>query len=118
MDKPRYEKDMDVYSDDFDEKVPASGKEAKEQLPPIEISVEALSPEALAGIIDNFIVREGTDYGAVEVDHETKIERIRRQMAKGDIVITFDPNTESVSLLTRREWQKFANLRPSNTLET
>lgn len=75
-------------------------------LPPVEVPATALSPDALSGIIDEFILREGTDYGATELDHEAKVKRVRKQLEKGDVKIVFDPNLESVSLLTRAEWAK------------
>ena len=78
-------------------------------LPPIEIPLDTLSPDALAGVIDNFIQREGTDYGAHETEYETKVKHVRRQLEKGDVKIVFDPESESVTLLTKRDWQK---LRP------
>jgi hypothetical protein len=80
---------------------------AAPELPPVEIPLGVLSADALAGVIDNFIQREGTDYGATEVAHETKVKQIHKQLEKGDVKIVFDPNTESVSLLTLREWNRF-----------
>jgi uncharacterized protein len=81
-------------------------QESQQSVPPIEIPSGALSEDALKGVIENFIVREGTDYGAVEVHHETKIRQIQSQIAKGEIKIIFDPNTESVTIMTAREWDK------------
>lgn len=77
-----------------------------EPSPPLEIPQDALTPDALAGIVDEFIQREGTDYGAVELSHGAKVERIRKQMRRGDIKIVFDPNTESVTLMTVREFER------------
>lgn len=82
--------------------------EDQEPLPPIEIPIANLSEEALTGVIDNFFQREGTDYGAVEISYETKMQQIRRQIEKGQIKIVFDPNTESVTLMTLLEWKKYA----------
>lgn len=76
--------------------------------PPVEIPLEALSAEALTGIIENFIQREGTDYGVNEASLETKVSQIRKQLSRGDVKVVFDPESESVSLLTKVEWQKFA----------
>ena len=76
------------------------------QQPPIEIPREALSDEALQGIIESFILREGTDYGREEVALATKIEQIERQLERGDVQIVFDPNTESVGIVTAHEWAK------------
>lgn len=75
-------------------------------LPPLEVPREALSEEALLGIIESFILREGTDYGVEEVSLDAKIHQIEKQLKKGDIKIVFDPNVESVGIITRTEWQK------------
>jgi uncharacterized protein YheU (UPF0270 family) len=77
-------------------------------LPPVEIPLEALSADALKGIIENFIQREGTDYGANEASLEVKVAQIRKQLARGDVKVVFDHESESVSLLTKTEWLKFA----------
>jgi uncharacterized protein YheU (UPF0270 family) len=76
--------------------------------PPLEIPAESLSEEALLGVIDNFIQREGTDYGVHEVAYESKIEQIKKQISKGRVKIVFDPNIESVSLMTELEWKRFS----------
>lgn len=78
----------------------------EELLPPVKVPAEALSPEALNGVIDNFVLREGTDYGFREVSHEAKVERVRAQLKSGEVRIVFDPNTESVTLMTAREWKR------------
>jgi uncharacterized protein YheU (UPF0270 family) len=74
--------------------------------PSVAVPAEALSDAALQGVIEEFILRYGTDYGANEVPHDTKIEQVRKQISKGDIKVVFDPNTESVTLMTSAEWTK------------
>jgi uncharacterized protein YheU (UPF0270 family) len=83
-----------------------SHSESKQELPPIQVPASALSEDALLGVMHDFIVREGTDYGTTEVSFETKVAQIRKQIQQGHVVITFDPNTESVSLLTKLDWLK------------
>ncbi|ASD62234.1 YheU family protein [Bdellovibrio bacteriovorus] len=78
-----------------------------ENATPIEIPKEALSEQALRGVIDNFIQREGTDYGVNEISYETKMQQVQKQIDKGHVRIVFDPNTESVSLMPEHEWKKF-----------
>lgn len=75
-------------------------------LPPIQISAADLSSEALRGIIESFILREGTDYGSHEAIFETKFKQIKSQIDRGDVIIAFDPNTETVGLLTKTQWSK------------
>lgn len=74
--------------------------------PPIEVPAEALSPEALESLIESFILREGTDYGREERSHETKIDQVRRQLQSGHVKIVFDPNEESVTLMTDEDWRR------------
>lgn len=71
---------------------------------------QQLSSEALQGLIEEFITREGTDYGAVEVSLAQKVDQVKRQLDRGDVVIVFDPASESVSILTKYD----AKLMTSN----
>ena len=64
----------------------------------IPIPVDALSPEALQGVIDDFIVREGTDYGERERSLDQKRAAVRRQLDHGQAQIWFDPATESTTI--------------------
>ena len=72
----------------------------------IEIPFQRLGDDILQAIIEEFILREGTDYGAHEADFDTKVEQVHKQLASGDIVITFDPKTENCTLLTRLQFQR------------
>lgn len=65
------------------------------------IPQSAISSEALLGVIKEFVTREGTEYGTVEVTLETKIKQVQRQLDRGDIVIVFDEATESVDLVSK-----------------
>jgi len=67
------------------------------------IPYQQISPEALQGLIEEFITREGTDYGEVEFSLAQKVKQVEQQLARGDISIVFDLTTESVSILTRQE---------------
>lgn len=67
--------------------------------PPVEVPWTALSPDALRGVIDSFVLREGTDYGARELAHEEKVARVMAGLERGEVRILFDPQTASVTLL-------------------
>lgn len=82
-----------------------SSQESKPQ-PPVEIPPASLSPDALQGIIESFIMREGTDYGREEVSFEKKVHNIKNKISRGEIHLVFDPNTESVTFLTENEWKR------------
>jgi uncharacterized protein YheU (UPF0270 family) len=83
----------------------------------IEIPASALSSEALDAVIESFILREGTDYGTQEVSYESKVARIRNQLDKAEIKLIFDASTESVTFMTKREWQKYQATHAHNILK-
>lgn len=64
---------------------------------------ERLAPETLDSLIESFVNREGTDYGRVDFSLEEKLDQVRRQIHRGDVVIVFDYETESINLLPRHE---------------
>ncbi len=71
----------------------------------LQIPVNRLSDEALCGLIEDFVTRDGTDYGEVELTMEQKAGAVRRQLDSGDILIVFDPATATASLLSREQIQ-------------
>jgi len=65
----------------------------------IAVPYTELSPEALRGVVEGFVLREGTDYGEREVSHEAKIGHVMAQLQAGEAQIWFDPETSSVDIL-------------------
>ena len=72
----------------------------RDQQLPVEVPHEELSEEALRGVIEAFVLREGTDYGERDVPFETKVEQVIRQLERGEARIMFDPVTQSVQIVT------------------
>lgn len=62
------------------------------------IPVHKLSPEALQGVIEEFITRAGTDYGAIEASQETKFRQVKNMLDKGLAVLIFDDETETTNI--------------------
>jgi uncharacterized protein len=60
----------------------------------VRVPFEALSLEALQGLIEAFVLREGTDYGPQEHRFEEKCASVRAQIEAGTAVIEFDPESE------------------------
>jgi len=67
----------------------------------IEIPLDTISPAALLGVIDDFVLREGTEYGAVEVTLERKRAQVLEQLSNGRARLLFDPNTETCTIVMR-----------------
>jgi len=69
----------------------------------LEIPYKELSGEALQGVLKEFVLREGTDYGSKEYSLEEKMQQVLRQLEDGKVSVVFDAETESVSIITARE---------------
>jgi hypothetical protein len=65
----------------------------------IKIPIESLSQEALDGVIDDFVTREGTDYGHRDIDLAQKRETVRRQLRSGRAMITYDPDSKTTTIV-------------------
>ena len=62
-----------------------------------------LSAEALQGVLEEFIGREGTDYGEEELSLEEKVARLRLQVTRGEVVIVYDEFFETLTLMRRED---------------
>lgn len=62
------------------------------------IPVNKLSARALQGVIEEFISRNGTDYGAVEASLETSIRQVKSRLKSGSAVLLFDDKTETTNI--------------------
>lgn len=58
----------------------------------------ALPPETLEHIIEEFVSREGTDYGHHEYTLSDKVAQVREQLKRRDAWIDFDPDTETLDI--------------------
>ena len=67
--------------------------------PPLVIPHTELSADALRGVIESFVLREGTDYGSHEYSLDQKVAHVLRQLQRGEAQIVFDPDSESVDVI-------------------
>jgi uncharacterized protein YheU (UPF0270 family) len=67
----------------------------------VEIPANSLSQEALHGVVEEFVTREGTDYGHGDHSLEQKMQAVFRQLERGDVAIVFDPESETCNIVTR-----------------
>ncbi len=64
-----------------------------------QIPHQSLSPEALRGVIEEYVTREGTDYGGPIATLEEKVAQVLAQLDRGEVEVTFDPETERCTLV-------------------
>ncbi|MFT5701463.1 MAG: hypothetical protein ACI8ZB_004358 [Desulforhopalus sp.] len=67
----------------------------------VKIPYEQLSKEALNGVIEEFVTRNGTDYGEAEISLETKIAQVLSQLKSKDAFIVFDHNSETSTIVNK-----------------
>ena len=65
----------------------------------MDIPHSQLARETLLGVIESFVNREGTDYGATEKTLDDKVTDVLAQLEGGDAKIVFDPETESIDIV-------------------
>lgn len=78
---------------------------------PVVVPHSELSAQALQGVLESFVLREGTDYGEKEFSLGQKIAHVLRQLERGEAQVVFDPNTESIGIVV-------GVIIPRTTLET
>ena len=59
-----------------------------------------LSPEALSGLIEEFVTRDGTDSGYTRGSLAENVAMVRRQLDAGQAVIVFDPRYNSWNIVS------------------
>lgn len=67
----------------------------------LEIPWQKLSTDALQGLLEELVTRDGTDYGEQEFSTEEKVAQLRKALEAGEASIAFCPETESWSVLAK-----------------
>jgi uncharacterized protein YheU (UPF0270 family) len=67
----------------------------------IRIPLDRLTEDALQGLVEEFVTRDGTDYGVREVSVAHKVEQVRAQLRRGEVVIVFDLQTQTCDIVPR-----------------
>ena len=68
------------------------------------IRPEQLTDHALRNIIESYVLREGTDYGDIELTLEVKVEQLLQKVINGEILIVYNEQLQTVSLVTRIDY--------------
>jgi len=63
------------------------------------IPVKELSLEILEGIVKEFVLREGTEYGDHDIELSDKISQVKKQLNEGSAVLVYSELHETVNIL-------------------
>lgn len=67
----------------------------------MEIPRDRIDPATLRAIVEEFVTREGTDYGEPMFSLDEKVAHVLAQLERGEVRVSFDPATETVTLVPR-----------------
>lgn len=73
------------------------------------IPFKDLSPDTLSSIIKEFVLREGTEYGAEDVSIEEKIEQVQQQLTQGTAVLVYSELHETVNIIPADQFEEENN---------
>jgi hypothetical protein len=65
------------------------------------IPFDSIDNETLQSLVESFVLREGTDYGEIEISMQEKVDQIIEQLRLGDIVIEYSEEHESVTIIAK-----------------
>lgn len=63
------------------------------------IPIEQLAPEILENILKDFVLREGTEYGAEDISIEDKVAQVRDQLISKTAVIVYSELHETINIM-------------------
>ena len=67
----------------------------------MKVPVDAVPERSLINMLEEFVTRDGTDYGEREVPVSERVIQVHRLLERGEIVIWYDETTETLSLFAR-----------------
>ncbi len=79
----------------------------------MEIPWDRLNPDTLRRVVEEFVSREGTDYGRDDVSLTQKVEQVLRQLQRKEAVLSFDEDSETCQVLPSTHFSRLR--RPSSS---
>lgn len=69
----------------------------------VEVPPGRLPRDVYRALLEDYVTRDGTDYGAREKSLEEKVERLQRQVDSGEVRLLFEAESEQWDLLPAPE---------------
>ena len=71
----------------------------------IDVPYQQLSEDALLGLLEEYVSRDGTDYGDVEASLQDKTQQVRNMLISGTAIILFDPMQQSCHIVDKAQYK-------------
>ena len=65
------------------------------------ISHTDIAPDTLDALIEEFVTRDGTDYGDIETSTATKVQQVMNQLERKNVFITYSEEYETCTIKTK-----------------
>ncbi len=78
-----------------------TNNQADHQEEGVEVPYQELNPETLRNMIEEFVSRDGSDWGDAGGSMEAKIEQVLRQFKAKKIKVVFDLTTQTANIVTK-----------------
>lgn len=70
------------------------------------IPLEQIQEETLNAIIEDFILREGTDYGEIDITKAEKMAQVKLQLSQGSALLVYSELHESVNIVPSEQFNQ------------
>jgi len=71
----------------------------------VEVPASALEAELLRALIEDYVTREGTDYGHGDYSLDSKVDGVLTQLDNGTALIVFDPYLQQTNIISAEEYR-------------
>lgn len=65
----------------------------------VEVPPARLAPDVYRALLEDYVTRDGTDYGARELDLPEKVARLQRQLQTGEVRLLYEAESGQWDLL-------------------
>lgn len=67
----------------------------------VEVPYARLAADVLRRLAEEFVTRDGTDYGTLEKTLDEKVAGVRRELERGEAVIVYETESETINIVRR-----------------
>ena len=75
----------------------------------VAVPPQRLQPDVLQALLEEYVNRDGTDYGERERTQQEKVGSLQRQLRDGDLRILYDSDSEQWDLVPRAQAELLLN---------
>lgn len=72
----------------------------------IEVPWDQIAADTLQALVEEFVTRDGTDYGEYEIALSSKVSQVVKGIKNKEYVIVYDQEMDSVQIVTAADWRK------------